>query len=112
MTTRTVPRFTLADRLTKARSIAGLTQQQLADALGISRKSVVRYETDADPRFDMVSRWADACGVDAVWLMVGEDADAITRAINRQEARDPYDFSDSEIAGQYSLFTIDYQVAA
>ena len=34
--------FTLTDRLAKARRAHGWTQQQLADRLGINRRTVVR----------------------------------------------------------------------
>jgi hypothetical protein len=39
-----VPVWTLADRLVKARHVAGLTQEALARRLGISKKTVVRGE--------------------------------------------------------------------
>ena len=63
------PVWTLADRLRKAREHAHLTQQELADQIGISRASVVNYETGrhSPPRPVMLS-WSMATGVDLEWL--------------------------------------------
>ena len=105
MATRTVPKFTLTDRLVKARHTAGLNQQELADRLGVSRKTVMRYETKGDLRFDAIVQWAAACDVDHVWLLVGDRGeDAVTEVVTLQEAR--------EFAGQIPLFPVDLQFAA
>jgi transcriptional regulator with XRE-family HTH domain len=105
MATRTVPKFTLTDRLIKARKVAGLDQQDLADRLGLSRKTINRYETKGDLRFDAIVQWAAACDVDHVWLLVGDGKeDAVTEVVTLQEPRD--------IAGQIQLFPIDLQFAA
>lgn len=95
----------MADRLAKARTTAGLTQQQLADDLGISRKSVVRYESGAELRFHTIERWADACGVDPVWLMVGDDGGAHTGGVPVQEQA-------NNQAGQFIQSRLDFQLVA
>lgn len=51
-------------RLREIREAANLTQQQLADAAGLKRLSVVRYESgDRYPTWDVCLALADALGV-------------------------------------------------
>jgi transcriptional regulator with XRE-family HTH domain len=72
-TTMTVPTWTLADRLAKARANRGISQGELADILGLSLKTVSRYETGQnEPRRATLLGWALACGVDADWLIGSE----------------------------------------
>jgi transcriptional regulator with XRE-family HTH domain len=64
------PEFrTLEERLWWSRETAPLTQQQLADQLGISRKTVQNYEAGVGyPKPNRLVLWANACDVDADWL--------------------------------------------
>lgn len=55
--------FTQADYLKKAREIAGLTQQQLADRIGIDRASVISYEKRGTRKQYILRDWADVTGV-------------------------------------------------
>lgn len=56
-------------RLREARKKAGLTQQQLADAVGVDRKSIGNYETGAtQPTSANVQRLADAVNVSLQWV--------------------------------------------
>ena len=65
-----VPAWTLADRLRKARDHAKLSQQELADAIGISRASVSGYEAGyREPHRPVLTVWAMVCHVDLEWLM-------------------------------------------
>ena len=67
--TARVPAWSLGDRLRKAREIAGLTQQELADAIGVARRSVVSYETGRTlPNRPVLFSWATACNVEFGWL--------------------------------------------
>jgi len=69
MTTDTaLPAFTLSDRLTKAREHAGLSQEQMAAAMGIGRRSIVRYESGKIPPRPAVIAWASITGVPLWWL--------------------------------------------
>lgn len=66
--------MTFADRLRQARDLAGVTQQQLADACGLTAAAVSKWEggkTDAvlAPNLFAV---ADFLRVDARWLATGE----------------------------------------
>jgi transcriptional regulator with XRE-family HTH domain len=67
-----VPEWTLADRLRKARELAGYSQAELAAATGISRQSVNSYETGRTaPRRPQLLAWATACHVEYEWLTGG-----------------------------------------
>ena len=51
--------------ISAARKAAGMTQQQLADALGIAQQSVARWETgEREPRVSTLKRIAAALGCD------------------------------------------------
>lgn len=44
--------MSFAENFKKARTAAGLTQQQVADALGLDRSAIAHYETgDSTPNF-------------------------------------------------------------
>lgn len=68
--------FDIHDRLLKARRHAGLTQSQLAEALGIGRRSITRYEDGpAEPNRATILAWAMVTGTDPVWLETGRTLD-------------------------------------
>lgn len=68
------PIWTLGDRLAKARKMAGLSQQDMADRLFISRTSVNNWENDHNrPTARKVAAWAGVTGVDFVWITAGDD---------------------------------------
>jgi transcriptional regulator with XRE-family HTH domain len=69
----TVPVFTLGDRLRKARESTGMTQSDMANRLGIGRRSVSRYEDGIHtPKAMTVMAWAMATGVPYDWLATGQ----------------------------------------
>jgi transcriptional regulator with XRE-family HTH domain len=71
----TIPDWTLADRLRKAREFAGLSQTELGDATGLSRRSVSGYEGgERPPRLHHLIAWALATGVDLDWLRPRQDS--------------------------------------
>ena len=64
-----VPEWTLADRLRKARELAGYSQAELATVTGISRQSINSYETGRTvPRRPQLVMWSTACHVPYEWL--------------------------------------------
>ncbi len=64
-----VPKWTLADRLRKARLHAGLEQADLAREIGIGRSTIVNYEAGkTEPSRPVLLAWAMRCGVDYEWL--------------------------------------------
>lgn len=65
--------FEMNDRMTKARSHAGFTQESIAKQLGISQRSVSNYESgERTPSRAIVIAWSFATGVDLHWLETGE----------------------------------------
>ena len=77
----TIPEITLPIRLRLAREAAGFHQDELADLIGISRRTVVNYEmAKHPPRRPVLLSWALATGVDIDWLLggVGTEGDCPT----------------------------------
>jgi HTH-type transcriptional regulator, cell division transcriptional repressor len=82
------PVFTLGDRLTKAREIAGLSQLDMANALALSRNTVINYENGhTAPTKRKLAAWAAVTGVRVEWLS-GEDASRPPDPIDVED-RDP-----------------------
>lgn len=81
-----MPIWTTGDRLTKAREFAGLKQQEMADQLAISRRSIVRHETSEAPPRSIVLAYAAVTHVPVEWLEgnVG-DTSANTQRYSRDE---------------------------
>jgi transcriptional regulator with XRE-family HTH domain len=69
-----IPVWTAGDRFRKAREDAGLTQTELADAIGVDRKTISAYELDdrKRPMKMVVNAWAMRCSVPVSWLLTGK----------------------------------------
>lgn len=64
---------TLGDRIAAARDALGLTQKQLADRLGVRRKTLADWEDDrSEPRANRLHMMSGLLGVSLIWLMTGE----------------------------------------
>ncbi len=67
-----IPAWTTGDRLRKAREGRGMGQQQMADEIGISRRSVSAYEGGGStPKRPVLLSWALRTGVPLEWLRSG-----------------------------------------
>lgn len=68
---------TMADRVAALRRRRVMTQADLAHAAGVALITVTRIENGygGSPRPATVRRLAEALGVDAAWLLFGEDED-------------------------------------
>lgn len=65
----TTPVITLGNRLALARESAGLTVQQMADRLGIDRRTVARYEHDDYPAPNpVIWGYSGICDCPIEWL--------------------------------------------
>lgn len=65
--------FTRADRLTKALSFAGITQQEIADDLNVSRQTIGNYISGRTrPSRAVIMAWAMRTGVPLEWIETGE----------------------------------------
>jgi transcriptional regulator with XRE-family HTH domain len=64
----------MGERIKDCRSKIGMTQQELADAVGISRNSLSRIETSAVPNMTVYTamRIAHALGITMDFLVYGE----------------------------------------
>lgn len=73
MAQATIPNWELHHRLARAREFVDMKQDELADAIGVSRRSIVNYETGRTaPRRPVLLSWAMACGVSLEWLLTGQ----------------------------------------
>ena len=64
---------TFGDRLSGAREEAGMTQEELAERLGVKVKTLVSWEDDfAEPRANRLSMIAGLLNVSLTWLLTGE----------------------------------------
>lgn len=70
---------TFGERMAKARKSINQDQAEMAAALNVSRRTVVRWENDdAMPRADYVERWAEITGVPLMWLFFDDQGVADT----------------------------------
>lgn len=81
----------IADRIRKVRLERGMTQQELADALGLkSRSSINKIEMDTyDPGLKQIRRIARALNCDPDYLVFGQENDVdeeIKRLMSRLSA--------------------------
>lgn len=67
-----IPAWTVGDRLGKAREWVGLTQLQIADRIGVGRRSIARYESADQPPRAIVLAYQAVTGVPAWWIL-GEE---------------------------------------
>lgn len=64
--------FGLSDRLAKALEVAGMTNQEMADCLGVSRNTISNYtHGNSSPRKLYMREWAMRTGVPLEWLETG-----------------------------------------
>lgn len=67
-----VPQWTLGDRLVKARRVADVSTQDMADYFEVSRQTIRNYEADRSrPSRALLIAWALRCGVPVSWLSEG-----------------------------------------
>ena len=80
----------MKDRIKKLRKALGLTQQEFADRLGISRGNIATYETrEGNPGSSVITLICREFNVNETWLRTGEgemfapktDEDELTRAV-------------------------------
>ena len=84
-----VPTWTLGNRLWRARRHADLTQQQLAERLGVGLKSIKDYEGDRRrPKRGVLLGWAVTCQIDPTWLEHGDGADDSEDGVTSRSPRE------------------------
>lgn len=76
MTTPEALAVCVGRRLADARKRAGMTQRQMADALGMSLSHVTQVERGAkSPSLDVLARWAKSCRVTLAEVFRGIESD-------------------------------------
>jgi transcriptional regulator with XRE-family HTH domain len=64
------PTWTFGNRLWRAREFAEMDQETLANAIGVSRALVSKWERDkSEPTVAQARAWAEATGVSFAWLL-------------------------------------------
>ena len=79
--------MTFSERLKKIREQKGLTQEQLAQRSGLSRRMIQKYESGvARPRFDASEKIASALEV-PVSELLGENGTLVAKAVEKYGSR-------------------------
>ncbi len=77
----------IAERIRQSRKGKGLTQQNLADKLGLSYMTVRRWETGkTSPRMDEIEKLSKILGVDRNYIIEGENAGIDTNNVSIDKA--------------------------
>ncbi|MCU4419849.1 LexA family protein [Acinetobacter lwoffii] len=77
---------TLGVRLKRLRNSKKITQQKLADAIGVSKTSVIYWEKDENtPKHDSLTALAKVLGTTTDWLTSGKEGDAPARQEDERE---------------------------
>ena len=76
--------MTINERLKELRVENGLTQKQLADALGVGQTTIAAHEKDHMPKLDSLLAYADYfdCSLD---YLAGREEGALPYALSEQE---------------------------
>lgn len=106
--------MTLGQRLCQLRSRAGLSQDALAERLGVSRQSVSKWETDGSvPELDKLVRLSQVFGVTLDELVKGTtDAPSGSEANNRTETPQGAKNTPPDMAGTQDTFHMSQTTAA
>ena len=70
----------LAQNLYKLRKSMGLTQKQVADAVGIKRSTYAYYERGTMPSIELIEKFAQIFNVSASYIVFPEDIDRSDRS--------------------------------
>ena len=72
-----IPEFSKNDRLRKAREIAGISQEEMAAAIGISRRSLSRYENHGGVPRSATLLYSLRSGVPIEWIETGHAPESV-----------------------------------
>ncbi len=82
--------MTLGERILHYRKCAGLSQEMLAERLGVSRQAVSKWEGDAaQPELDKIIALAKLFGITTDQLLLGETPDPGPPTEAAHEKREP-----------------------
>lgn len=93
----------IAGRLRDARSKAGLSQEELADTIGLTALSISKFETGRrQPRISTIERVAEATGMPLGWFF-SDSSDLISKTFHQRLADQLRTFLDQEQVGLHAL---------
>lgn len=103
-----IPDWRLQDRLARALDVNGVSVQEMADWLGLSRQTVGNYLAGRQtPKHQTLVSWAIRCGVSLTWLETGvapeEGGGADTQSVTLWQPRDGWTVSAAQLPGQLSF---------
>ncbi len=76
----------VGNRIKERRETLGISQSDLADAIGTSQNQVSRYERGAsDPTSEMLLKLASALGTSPNWLTGFDEDEANSNSLNESE---------------------------
>ena len=79
--------LSLGNKIRKSRDLAGLTQEQLAESIGVTRSAIAQYESgEKEPTVHRLADMAIALGVSADYLL-GIERNPLTTVQMSPEAR-------------------------
>lgn len=85
---------TFSERFKRARAVAGLSRQDVADQLGITYQSVSEWENKGNiPRHDRLAKLSELLGVRSAWLSTGEEPMAAMRQWFHEDEAVPEGYS-------------------
>ena len=70
--------MTFSEKLKKLRKEKKVTQEQLAQIIGVERSSIGKYETGTQPSTDIIKRIADYFGVSVDYLLGREEKSPVS----------------------------------
>jgi transcriptional regulator with XRE-family HTH domain len=77
---------TLAERIQSLRKLAGLTQVELAEKIGVSKSQYIRYESkDVQPPANIMNKLADALGTSVDFLISGDKNEKAKASLKNSE---------------------------
>lgn len=99
--------MTCGDKIAALRDKRGLTQEDLASKIGISRASLSHYEKGRrDPDYNTLTKIADFFKVSVDYLLGRTDDPSIISDLGVRELSDNLELSDEQILEKFA-FTID-----
>lgn len=83
-----IPAWTLGDRLRKARVVAEVRVDEMAEHLDVSPDTVTNYEKDKTrPRRSVLMAYANRCNVPLGWIEAGDGFDMAAQEVDATQGR-------------------------
>ncbi len=73
----------IGSRIKEARTKKGLSQEALADKIGISKRTLINYEKEEqEPTVSTIINIAKFCTIDELWLLTGKNENNTNNTVN------------------------------